>query len=118
MEEKKFKEPELIKAGDERVKLGFASAPPLVDCRVIAEDNYQILMESLLSKDRENIRLRALIDSEQAWALKYEELAIENERLKGLIDKAVIFGCDSRNEEYMTISHQDTLKEFKKKNNL
>jgi hypothetical protein len=78
----------------------------------------EVVKESLLSKDRENIRLRALIDSEQAWALKYEELAIENERLKGLIDKAVIFGCDSRNEEYMTISHQDTLKEFKKKNNL
>src|ERR1035437_8401082 len=44
---KKFEEPELIKAGDTRLKLGINSKPPLVDCRVFAEANYQDLMAEL-----------------------------------------------------------------------
>lgn len=33
--------PQLIKAGDKRVSLGILASPPKVDCRVIAEDNFQ-----------------------------------------------------------------------------
>ena len=39
--------PELIKAGDTRVKLGFLEQPPKVDCRVIAEDEYQRMIKLL-----------------------------------------------------------------------
>jgi len=33
-------EPELIKAGDSRLRLGMLGRPPRVDCRVVAEENY------------------------------------------------------------------------------
>jgi hypothetical protein len=53
MKKSNFKEPELIKAGDERLKLGvfMGGQPPLVDCRVVAEDNYQTLMSEIKEKD-------------------------------------------------------------------
>ena len=43
---KEFIEPILIKAGSNLVKLGLTSQSPLVDCRVIAEDNYQLLKKA------------------------------------------------------------------------
>lgn len=46
MENNKFIEPELIKAGDGRVRLGFWQEYPKVDCRVISEDNYQLLKQA------------------------------------------------------------------------
>ena len=39
--------PELIKAGDKRVKLGFLEEPPKVDCRVISEEEYQKMINLL-----------------------------------------------------------------------
>lgn len=39
--------PELIKAGDTRVKLGFLGEPPKVDCRLVSEDEYQKMIELL-----------------------------------------------------------------------
>jgi len=36
--------PILIKAGDSRVRLGFPGTPPKVDCRVVAEDEYQEML--------------------------------------------------------------------------
>ncbi len=40
-------EPKLIKAGSPLLKLGLAGQPPLVDCRVVAEDQYQEIIELL-----------------------------------------------------------------------
>ncbi len=51
MGKSKFTEPELIKAGDTRLKLGVLGQPPLVDCRVIAEANYQTLLSEIKEKD-------------------------------------------------------------------
>lgn len=42
----KFIEPELIKAGDARLKLGQFEQPPKVDCRVLSEDTYQALKKA------------------------------------------------------------------------
>ena len=39
--------PVLIKAGDTRVKLGICNQPPKVDCRVVAEDEYQRMINLL-----------------------------------------------------------------------
>lgn len=39
--------PKLIKAGDARVKLGFFNKPPKVDIRVVAEDEYQRMINLL-----------------------------------------------------------------------
>lgn len=39
--------PKLIKAGDERVKLGMSSQPVQVDCRIVAEGTYRIMIELL-----------------------------------------------------------------------
>lgn len=39
-----YKEPLKIASGDERVLLGVSKQPPPMDVRVIAEDNYQILL--------------------------------------------------------------------------
>ena len=46
-----MKKPELIKAGDRRLKLGLLSQPPLVDCRVVAEDLYQIMQETIKQRN-------------------------------------------------------------------
>ena len=46
MAELKFIEPELIKAGDNRVRLGYWQEAPKLDCRVISEDNYQLLKQA------------------------------------------------------------------------
>jgi len=43
--------PQLIKAGDTRLKLGHLSQPPLVDCRVVAEDYYQTMLGVIKQKD-------------------------------------------------------------------
>ena len=51
MSKTKFQEPELIKAGDPRLKLGVLGQPPLVDCRVVAEANYQCLLSEIKEKD-------------------------------------------------------------------
>jgi hypothetical protein len=37
----------LINAGDSRLHLGLMKQPPLVDCRVIAEDLYQEIIQAL-----------------------------------------------------------------------
>lgn len=43
--ERKFKfiEPELIKAGSDKLRLGLMQSVPRVDCRVLSEDTYQQL---------------------------------------------------------------------------
>ena len=41
-----FIEPILIKAGDQRLGLGMSKQPPLIDCRVIADVNYQMLKKA------------------------------------------------------------------------
>ena len=46
MEKLTFIEPELIKAGDTRVRLGCWQEAPKVDVRVISEDNYQLLKQA------------------------------------------------------------------------
>jgi len=43
---KKFIEPELIKAGSNKLRLGDFQKFPRVDCRVISEDDYQELMRA------------------------------------------------------------------------
>ena len=45
--------PELIKAGDLRVKLGYNNEPPKVDIRVVAEDEYQRMI--MLLKEAKNL---------------------------------------------------------------
>lgn len=42
----KFIEPALIKAGDDRVKLGIFNEYPKVDCRVLSEETYQELKKA------------------------------------------------------------------------
>ena len=37
----------LVKAGDDKVKLGYWSRPPKVDCRIIAEELYQEILSAL-----------------------------------------------------------------------
>jgi hypothetical protein len=44
-----FIEPGLVKKGDDRLKLGRFSEAPLVDCRVLSEDNYQLLINTIIS---------------------------------------------------------------------
>lgn len=41
----KFIEPLIILAGDDRLRLGPNRETPLVNCRVLSEDNYQILKQ-------------------------------------------------------------------------
>ena len=41
MEKFKFIEPELIKAGSDKLRLGLMRYAPKVDCRVLSEDTYQ-----------------------------------------------------------------------------
>jgi len=43
---KEFTEPELIKAGSNKLRLGDFQKFPIVDCRVISEDNYQELKKA------------------------------------------------------------------------
>lgn len=40
-----YREPELIKAGDERVLLGMLRTPPKLDVRVVEEENYKLLIK-------------------------------------------------------------------------
>ena len=54
--EKDFIEPKLVKAGSNLIKLGYLNASPKVDCRVISEDQYQMLKkayDSLLQEQKE-----------------------------------------------------------------
>ena len=46
MEEFKFIEPELIKAGSDKLRLGLMRYAPKVDCRVLSEDTYQELKKA------------------------------------------------------------------------
>lgn len=39
--------PELIKAGDTKLKLGVLGEPPKIDCRVVSENEYQKMIELL-----------------------------------------------------------------------
>ncbi len=43
--------PQLIKAGDLRLKLGWNSVPPKVDCRVVAEEYYQGMLKKIKQRD-------------------------------------------------------------------
>lgn len=50
--------PELIKAGDERLKLGHPfSSPPKVDCRVVSEYNYQQILKILQKVRQHDLQL-------------------------------------------------------------
>ena len=42
-----FIEPLLIKAGSDNLSLGLLKSPPKNDCRVVSEDNYQLLKKAL-----------------------------------------------------------------------
>jgi hypothetical protein len=92
-----FREPELIKAGDYKLGLGYCLNPPKVDCRVIAEDNYQILMAKIEALELENKELKkeneGLINDCKTIDKKREEMRInflervdfydkENEKLR------------------------------------
>jgi hypothetical protein len=46
MEEFKFTEPKLIKAGSDLLRLGLMRQAPKVDCRVLSEDIYQELKKT------------------------------------------------------------------------
>ncbi len=46
MEKFKFIEPELIKAGSDKMRLGLMRYAPKVDCRVLSEDAYQELKKA------------------------------------------------------------------------
>lgn len=63
---KEFIEPVLIKAGDFRLRLGETLELPKVDCRVISEDQYQMLikMSGILINEVKPKALETRIDSE------------------------------------------------------
>jgi hypothetical protein len=61
------KKPELIKAGDTRVKLGIFNQPPKVDIRVVAEEEYQRMIELL---ERKNLIME--IHKELDWQEDYK----------------------------------------------
>jgi len=63
-------EPILLKAGDARLKIN--GQPPLVDCRVIAEENYQDLIEKAN-------RLEAVVSQKNADFTASELMIIMNE---------------------------------------
>lgn len=45
---KKFTEPPLIKAGSDILGIGILKRPPLVDCRLVAEDLYQKMKKAYI----------------------------------------------------------------------
>ena len=68
--EEEFIEPVLVKAGDGRLRIGpFGQVSPF-DCRVLAEDNYQLLKKGY--DDRKNL---------------FDMVVILQKRLELLIDK-------------------------------
>ena len=58
-----FKIPELIKSGDDRVKLGAFNYLPKVDCRVVAEDNFQELIALL--KDIKEVDILGFVNGQK-----------------------------------------------------
>lgn len=54
--------PELIKAGDNSLGLGPNTSPPKVDCRVWAEDQYQLIVKIL--EEVRNKDIQTYIDGE------------------------------------------------------
>ena len=69
---KRESKPLLIKAGDKKVLLN--GTAPLVDCRVVAEENYQ----KLIAKSQMNEQVKQLIE-------KYEERKYSLEKTKSLL---------------------------------
>jgi hypothetical protein len=70
--------PELIKAGDARVKLGIYNESPKVDIRVVAEDEYQRMIklleraEMLVGNPATNISSSTDLACE-SWQKDYQE---------------------------------------------
>ena len=70
--------PELIKAGDARVKLGICNQPPKVDIRVVAEEEYQKMIklleraEKLVGNPATNISSSIDLSCE-SWQKDYQE---------------------------------------------
>jgi hypothetical protein len=84
-----FIEPNFIKAGDTRLLIN--GNPPLVDCRVIAESNYQRLIHAsqqneALQAEIEKLR-RFNLNQDDRWRIGYERLESENEALKTEIER-------------------------------
>ena len=66
----KGSEPVLTKAGDHRVKLGVMKHSPKVDCRVVAEEYYQSMLEEI-----------------EYWQDRYEATAIHKINLSKMNEK-------------------------------
>lgn len=70
--------PELIKAGDLRVKLGYNNEPPKVDIRVVSEEEYQKMInlleraKALVGNPGTNISASTDIACEN-WQKDYED---------------------------------------------
>ena len=67
---KDFIEPILLKAGDNRVKIN--GQYPYVDCRIISEDNYQLLLRQIRELNEYKI---------QAYEQAIEIATLKNNRL-------------------------------------
>lgn len=57
-DKKEFIEPILIKAGSDLLRLGQMKTKPRCDCRVISEDNYQLLKEAYDNTQKEHEKLK------------------------------------------------------------
>lgn len=94
---KKFIEPQLLKAGSALVSLGWAQTPPKVDCRVLAEDNYQILKKVYDKYGRiENqkvLLLNSFIDSVGEYIKEQENHEVKRTISEITRIKAVAFWC-------------------------
>lgn len=80
-QEVKFREPKLIKAGANNLGLGINLLPPLVDCRVIAEDNYQIVLSTINALKKENEELRATVGEMGGLLKKWLSVVKEDNQL-------------------------------------
>ena len=82
MKTKLTAEPILIRAGDQRVKLGFNNSHPKVDCRVLSEEKYQELLGSVNAYKEE---LRKEIEERLLLQYTYEVQGLQ--WTKSLLDK-------------------------------
>jgi len=77
---KKFISPLLTKAGDERVLIN--GVPPKVDCRIVAEDNYKILLSAATNPA---LPEGQHLTDEQIKTLKEVERILEHENYLGCL---------------------------------
>ena len=75
----------LIKAGDHRVKLGYLSEPPKVDCRVISEELYQEVL-SILKKQIEEQKPKAKPDLREELIKFWETCEIARQTKEKVVD--------------------------------